>query len=239
MRYLVSSWTRVGSTWVTEALKHLLSREVVFIDSERSLLDRFDNDEFAQFSEHTLMKTHAYSVLDLISCVNKFNDLKVISITRNFKDAFVSRCLYERNVRFGVNPVSQAVQTILTEYPNITDKAFINLIVEIDPEYVELCVIEWAIHNAKVIDANIVQLNYDLIVSSDTLIDRLLKHISSDKSKIDLAREKTKLQVMQKNRPKHFVRKGLIGDWINYLDEPTSDKIDSLILKHTNESKIT
>lgn len=240
MRFYVATWTRVGSTWVSEILSHLMEtgERYKFQPSGRQIEDILTDEEFEELDSvgHGVFKSHQYPPVSLTKLAE--GDSYVVTVTRNFKDAFVSKALYERYTRPSQDlPIGQPYRGILERYPDIPDSAFIELLIETRLEWVDRQIFEWVVMTHKVMGTNHIMIDYDKYTGrTKELVQRLNRYVKAPGDVVRATIEECSLQRMQeRDGQTQFVRKGQVGNWKRYIDESTSALLQQRINQYIDK----
>ena len=232
MTIIVPSYVRVGSTWVCRTASSLIEAKEEYIHIKGKIEDSYS------FLPNTVYKTHDSSPREFFNLVKDKEDFLCIVVKRNFMDAFLSKLLYEKNNRGTERlPRSTVYHKLFLQYPNITDKAAINLIVEANREFVRQEIKLWYTLSETVVHDRYLIVDYDKCVyqGETYLTDLLASKIPSTSQNKQRAYEYSSFEVMKNSYEKDFVRKGRSGEWKNYYDKQSVSFIETEIEKVFNK----
>ncbi len=248
MKILVPTFTRVGSTMLCEALSGLISvPKYKHLQAEspggQGGISKAVIKQIQDYPENVVLKTHNFTVRQALPAFEVVDGLRIIGIRRDFKDVIVSNLLYQRNCRGaqGLNS-PKPVQEMIEAYPQLDDKAWMNLVIDTKRKYVEGQMRRWMQFQHVVGGMErIYQVEYELAVNNkeafvDELIDRLCLEPSEkqrddaiERIKIDVMAEKYNHKASGKTVP--FVRTGIPGDHRNWLDPEALYVLDQVRTK--------
>lgn len=230
MKFIVATQVRVGSTWVCSALKELLGvkHRHKYITTDDHELGTAISDKHAkliQEVDYPIVKTHEFAPVDLLSLLG--DDTYVVLVKRNLEDTLVSALLYEYNVRIPAGEyISSGTQALYNQFPTITDDAWCNLIVEAQTTRIRDFIRTWRIMQHSVSHPNVIVVNYDKLTGNPTALVRLLnKTVRADSTKVKNAVSYCNFSSMKQRHPDGFVRRGVVNDSRNYLDDQSKNWI--------------
>ena len=234
MKYVVATYTRVGSTWVADVLACLTGLSVKPLAIEHELGVTVPQATVKRIVElpDAVYKTHNFTMHDAIPLMEA--GIGIVNVQRNFYDTIVSLLLYCKDVRTkqGLDNVPP-VQSLIDEFGNeLEDDEFINLFIESRDTYLRECIRDWHLFAHVVSAINAQTINYD-DVSGDTM--RVVKALQSilpeapTNEAIKLVKEQCSLGSMKKNYAKGHVRRGQSGAWQQILDDISATRIKNLV----------
>lgn len=197
MKIVVSTYMRVGSTLLSDALCALTGQSWFNVDIQHQHGKPISEDNIAKLKEvEGVAKTHGVAAVDMLNTT----DLHVFYTVRNFPDTVRSRILYEKNVRpsQGLQPLPE-VARLMELFPDATDEAFCNAFVEMNQRWLETEVKSWRRFTHLVVNPRFCRVNYDKFASDpDTLIDYLSTKVETSPAQIEFAKHYVKPLVMRK-----------------------------------------
>lgn len=245
MKFIIPTYLRVGSTWVSHALKSLLTYagEIAFVVYPEHCLGIKANDtelDLFRLSESDIVKTHSFLPVDLMGLLNE-QDVYIVCCRRNFYDTLVSRVLYERYVRtaqgLALNPV---IANLVSVYPSIPDDAFINLLIDTHPLWVEKEIKIWRMFDHVITHERVITLSYDrLNGDTESLVYALNRYVRAPASVVSSTITEASFTSMQSKYDTGFIREGIIGGHKRYLDQESiqwiKNKLSIIVTKKLSE----
>ncbi len=244
MKFFIPTYTRVGSTLVCHALQGLLGLNKPYVQhADRQHKPGVEATEGQLASlmqiDYPIVKTHDYAPVDILRLLEQ-EDTYIVVCKRDFKDTLLSLILYEKNVRSDEGlSLSPGLKTYTTLYPDITDAALVNLLIEGQPEYIRKALRDWKLFTHTIVHQRVIVVDYDKICSNHDLLLKLLnKHIKADVDHYDATLKSISLSSMRKSYQPSFVRKGVANDHKNYFDDASINWIGRE-LNELNQTRIT
>lgn len=244
MKFIVPTHVRVGSTWVCHVLESLLNTTYKHLPLDRSpgyRLTRSDTEKVLE-CEAQVIKTHDLLPSEASTIVREYeNEYKggdkkreeyyVVAIRRNFFDTFLSQLMYERHVRTAEGlPVTEQLHRVLSRWPEIPDRAFVNFVVETQTDWVREEIDKWLMYNQRVMVDKVIDINYDKVAQNTAaVVDKFVPIIQPTKEQYDKAVEENSFARIKARHKKGFVRTGTPGGWKNFYDQPTINLINNHI----------
>lgn len=233
MKILVPTFLRVGSTWVSEMLCGLVGQErrydFIACDTRwpNTPLSEKELDLFRN-AEGPIIKTHRFAPFHLLSLLTE--EFKIVVVRRNLYDTLVSLILYEKNTRMREGlEVSHGTQRLLTTYPTITDKAFINLLIDQETAWLTQTIRYWLLFDRPIAADGVLVFNYDKMANNPlAAVQKLNTLTRSTSSVIETVVKETSFEKMKRRHNEGFVRKGKVGGYRKWLDEGTRRKIKQI-----------
>ena len=222
-----------GSTWVTSILYNLIELNTLDYPNEfsqpkfKNRLNRFKiidfiNSSYYNRQEYWLSKTHIFQH-EIISEIVNVNEIKIININRDLKDVIVSHYFHLLNSK-KISLSFNAYYLLIGKYKAIQCMYYAK---------------NWEKYNYK---NNVLNLCYsDLQKSIKSEIIKIVNFLNIDEYSIDINDiiEKSSLSENRKkqnllNEKAWFFRKGLEGDYVNYLNKKQILKINHIQNGHIN-----
>lgn len=231
MKYVVTSYMRVGSTMVVEALAALLGVNWTYVDLQHPDGSKLSEENVKKIIEAKgVVKLHDAPAMDIVKSVP---EVMAITVKRNFKDTLVSRILYERHNRYAKGEVAlKSITRLLELYPNITDAALCNLYVETQEKEIKKEFFIWQRYCHTVVSSQVLVIDYDRFSQHpDKLIARLMTIVDSTEERRKNAHKCLTKDYIKSIHGNTFVSLGTIGQSRILLDRVSLDTIDKLTKK--------
>lgn len=229
---------RTGSTWLVNILKDLTYGGYAFWENGNDVKpQRFE--AFIKKFDNKLVKLHICNprkIINVVDNLHKRDTNYVISITRDIRDILVSECFYiryhNRNSRYmklwknSQNEKEYIENYIRSKYGRTTMHTHTWFTSFTDPNYL-LVHFEDMVKDTKSVVENICEF---LDIRSEE-IDKIVERYSF--------KGKTGRDRGQEIKHNHN-RKGIVGDWRNYLNDVTLQYIENLqnkFLQKINKNK--
>ena len=231
MNYLVPTYLRVGSTLLCEALSILLDEEIMPLEFTEEELADTEKRNKKIYETNGIIKTHCFNAYDLLKDFP--DDCLVFYSTRNFIDAILSRLLYEKEVRTKEGlPIIDPVSQILSIYPNIENRAFLDLFVETNQDWLKEEAFVWKRATIDIVHPQVIQINYDNICENiPLLIKQLSDKLTIKKDKLEIAINYLSFDNMKKRHTEKFLRFGRSGKYERLVSEETIIKLKTILNK--------
>lgn len=242
MNILITTQMRVGSTWLCDMLKAILGKSWDFWPRAFNISSK-EFERRISVNDNLFVKMH-YADPKKICAQIKDSNTKVISITRNLPDIIVSKAFYSRYDK-GVDNLEwlKEIKKVKEDInSDISDKEYVNLFC--DTDHTEGEVKMWLQYNDGFKDPNYILLHYEDMINNtykemvkvcnflEIPVDKELKSIISRFSfKNKTGRERGD------EIPNAFLRKGIVGDHRNYLNNSSIKKIKKCLRRFKNGKK--
>lgn len=228
MNIFVTSSMRTGSTWLINILKKIHTRPRLFWENGHKIpKKRFK--KFIQKNDNKLLKLHITDPRKILQAIDESNGRDtnfVIAITRDIKDILVSKAFFVRYHQFdknyeylwkGVKSEKEYINKyVQSKFGRFTIKMWKQYFGIDDPNYLLI----WFKDMCKNTKAQIIRIYEFLgLKPKKQEIEFLLKRFSF--------KEKTGRSPGQEQKSDHN-RKGIVGDWKNYLTPKSLKFIESV-----------
>lgn len=237
MKVFVTTQMRTGSTWLCDILANLLSLDWSFIERRRHSPQNFN--KWVNTGDNKLYKMHYAHPNEICSHI-KDNKSYVISITRDIKDTIISNLFYIRYDKILPNLKR------LTDYKRLrakvmnsklNDRQYINMFIREQEIYIKGMVDVWKSYNDSYQHPKYLLITYEQLYQHPKIT---LSNIASFLGvKIHITQIKTIMNdnsfyQKTKRKPgtgdnKGFKRRGIIGDWSNWMNKESIDIIDRMV----------
>lgn len=255
MKVIVSSFMRVGSTWLSEATARLMNTNVTPIGFEGHVQGMIIAKPAAleissQLPDGGVYKTHRATPYDLQNILED-RSVRILSIHRDIKDVLVSLLMYCRHVRgrHGLEN-EKTFATFAETWKDLSDESFINLLIEARGEYIQKKILEWYLFEHRVHSAHVFHVEYvDVVQKPEWVITKLAQFLEltptpAELQAVVLATSKEKMREAidadDKDSNKNFVRTATFGEWKRFLDKVSVRRIDEWVaeLKRQNYTRL-
>ncbi|MEE9439558.1 MAG: sulfotransferase domain-containing protein [Saprospiraceae bacterium] len=241
MRVFVTTQMRTGSTWLCDILSTMLGRKWEFWSKGHNIPPkRFKKKINAPSNKNEIIKLHwchPKRICEQIPNGNKDN--YVISVTRDVRDLAISMIMYIRYDSIVKNlPRLKKFMNARTEFGNrkLPDKDYINGFIKIPPFKTHV-IDHWKRYNDGYEHPNYLLISYEELNRNPLKvvkrISELLGYNFRDNRLNHIVAENTFKKKTKRNPGtgdnRGFRRKGVVGDWKNYLT-PESIKNINLIM---------
>jgi len=198
MEYIISTQMRVGSNWLNHILRSLLKFKFIPITVREQNPDNIKK----LLEEHKRVRCHWVNPKDLCEFA------KVISLTRELKDIFVSKIWYIYSVEME------------------RDESFMNRKISEDKQLFDFTVTQWKMYN-EFKHPNYLLIHYeDMWNNLNDTIKKVLNFLNVHKTDEEINKVCERFKPMESIGLIPCSRKGIIGDWKNYLNEENIVKIN-------------
>jgi hypothetical protein len=238
------SYPKCGSTW-TQYIVYLIINNGIPLDKERKMSEYipfFEADGahiVEKLSSPRVIKTHlSYNMIP------KNSNAKYIFIARNPKDCVVSFFYHTKGFKDAYNFADGKFDDYF--------ELFMNGEVDYGDYFEHLS--SWLPHLAKpnillltyesmkrdpkaaiISIANFIDKRYfDLLTENKNILEKVIKYSDFESMK----KEDNRYYMSQRVEDTKFLRKGMIGDWKNHLNEEQSKRVDEKIDKYLKGSNI-
>lgn len=236
MRVFIPTYVRVGSTWVSEIVQSM--RE---IDGRYHFVTFENHEPNTQLDPHKTkalldslgytggaIKCHSAAPQDFSSYLKQNPEDRLIVVKRNFFDTFLSKFMYERYSRpeSGL-PIGEPIKSFIEEFPAIPDDAGINLFIETHLNFIRQEIKMWYVMSQSCASLQCLTVNYDKVRNGNTvdIYKQVGNFLGVDELTQERSKERCEFASMKKRHKKHFIRKGVVGDYKNYFDPQTVDML--------------
>lgn len=232
---LISSSMRVGSTWISNICSYFYNNEnFLFTHSNGLEINKY----YDSIKKYKLVKNHDLGIKGIEDLLN-YKKLKIITITRDPKDAYVSFYWYLFSHREAIPQNSQedsAIDDFKKQYKNIRDSKKINLFIK--SKSGESFLENWQLYQGDFTHKNLLKISYEEMVENQLKFYKKIKSFLALKRKIDIEDAINKTSIQRKAKifssinkiemysSENFYRKGIVGDYKNYLTQESIDFIN-------------
>jgi hypothetical protein len=224
MKLIITSPMRVGSRWLTELLADLFQMntqpEIDDINFDGQIKNVHRN-----LNNNIIVKFHGSSVEKILNTF-KYDDLHIISIVRNPRDRAVSLAFHYRNHKWekhhqkDVETDFDAVKYTVMKEPMFKDRNKLMF---------DLMKLGYSTHCKKFSDMPYIWTSYEWLLldtrrelkAISKFLGEPYQHYKTLKAIHNSSFEiKTRRKLGEENRRDMWRRKGIMGDWENWFDEP-------------------
>lgn len=234
---------RVGSTWLCNMLKGLISGYAFWPRGGQISQRKF------RTGGRGVVKLHWADPRIICSGIKRRKNAKTISLTRNLYDTIVSSIFYMRydkplmNIKRLKN-IKNARVNFGKKYGNLNDKDYLNKFIQIEQDHVKKRFVKpWVMYNNGFKHPKYLLVHYEdlkknclkqMIKISDFLglkvrINQLNKIVERNSFRRKAGRKPGK------GVNSAFLRKGVVGDWKNWINDKSKKIIDDLVDECRNE----
>jgi len=235
MRIYLTTQPRAGTHWLASLLKDIIGyTDFHHITEKISWTEDLIKDKVEKLPDGEIYIFHRVEPSRIIEYINPTNDY-VVSITRDVKDIMVSRYLL---LKYAGAPIVDAWHT---SKGILSDRAFVNEYAMGSPfssKGYQFEVMVWKMYNDGYTNPNYMLLTYE------DLSNDMLNQLENICSFLKITKTKSELDIIILNnnfhsvtgrdngegKPDAFFRKGIVGDYLNYLDQDVIDIINASIL---------
>lgn len=222
MNILVTTQMRTGSTWLCELLSEMIGKSWKFWSRGGRIPKRKFRKKIAH-NKHLFVKMHHADPETICSQITT-NHTKVISITRNIMDIIVSKAFYKRYDHLMGNKSS-----------NKNDKKYVNDFCMSNQVVNEIK--EWKLYNKNYTHPGYLLLQYEDMIKNTFKEMKKIRNFLGLKIKNHKLKEYIEKQSFQRKtgrkrgneQRRAFRRKGIVGDYKNYLNKKSKDRINKLL----------
>lgn len=241
-----TSFTRTGSTRLERAVRKLLDIKYEALDFPHIIgqpLSKTEVRTLIELPAGYLYKTHNASPRDFMSVVAEDREIKVVTIWRNFYDTLTSLIFYVARCRprqkLSVEP---AIESFLSEFGDLPDKAFLNLLIESRQRWVEQKLLQWLRFRHVVNSQNYFTTRFEEFLDDpESVVQKLAEFFDVELTEEKLAEviefisvDAMRAQYDQGNKKnKGFVRAAQEGDFRNWMDEETVERVRGMFEKYS------
>jgi len=241
MNIFITTQMRVGSTWVCDLVSEMLGTRWVFWERGRDIpKERFKKEIEAEPRKgFHVFKMHFTPPKRICECIkpgdkNNF----VISITRDILDTAVSKILYlRRDKPMKVLQRLKDLEDMRKQFGNhkLGDKRYINLFIK-TPHFKHI-VKNWKLYNDGYEHPNYMLFTYELLHRRRLFVMKNISNFIGVKRNNKQLRQvivRNNFQSTSGRKPgeednRAFRRKGIVGDYKNYINKENIDYIMKLV----------
>jgi len=235
MRIYLTTQPRAGTHWLASLLKDIIGYADFHHYTERiSWTEDLIKNKVEKLPDGEIYIFHRVEPSRIIEYINPTSDY-VVSITRDVKDIMVSRYIL---LKYSDAPMINEWEA---KKGGLTDIEFVNEYAMNAPFYgkgYQYEVGTWKIYNDGYTNPNYMLLTYEDL--SNDIFNQLenicsFLKITKTKSEIDTIILNNNFHSVTgrdngEGKPEAFFRKGIVGDYLNYLDQDVIDIINASIL---------
>lgn len=239
MKVFVTTQMRVGSTWLVELLTGILGTGFEFWERGRDITqERFDN--FIHDAKgNRLVKLHYAHPKTICNCIpNGSKETYVISITRDIKDIAVSKILYmryDKPMRFLSHLKEMEEVRKNFDRKNLTDKDYVNEFIK--TQHFKHIVRNWKMYNDGYTHPNYFLTDYETLSKRRLFVCKQLcdfLHIKKTNQQLKFIIQRNNFMAKTGRKQGQevssaFRRKGIVGDYQNYLTQNSLKIINELV----------
>lgn len=236
MKLLLITTQRCGSTWVAETLGDLLDAKFSYIPDTKigRRVPRITAFEAGRiygrlYYDNHIYKTHSIAIHHALQTANQANDLRIVSVRRDFKDVFVSRMFFERycKPRKGERN-AEIFRDYIAANKALDDVKFINGYLE-TPGFQRL-VENWADLSVETSHPQHIRIDYEKMKNDPTAeASRLAEFVGADLSRVAGSIQRNHFRADNNEERSRFRRRGKIGDYNRFLTPEAVDFIDKAV----------
>ncbi len=233
---------RTGSTWIADLLSTMLNTSWEFWSREREIQSEMFDEEIKKPLKHNIViKLHYSSPKTICDCIPKGDRNNfVISITRDIRDVAVSKILYMRYDK-PMRSLSRLkdLNDMRKKFGNkkLPDRRYVNLFIK-TPHFNHI-VKNWKMYNDGYTHPNYLLITYEeLHARRRFAMKKICDFLGIYRNNKGLRQVITKNNFMSssgrqngKEIPSAFRRKGIVGDYKNYINKRNLERIDELLKK--------
>ena len=233
MRIYITTQPRAGTHWLCSLIKDILGYPNFHNATEQiNWTEQAIQDKVEKLVDGEFYIFHMVDPATIIKYITPATDY-VFSITRDLKDILVSRYLL---YKYSGAP---KIHDWNTSKGSLSDRDFINEFVRNPPQdHVKTFEIEmWKMYNKGYIHPNY------MLVTYEDLTNDILNQLKNICTFLNISKNDTELnkiitdnsfetitgRTADESKPEYFIRKGIVGDYLNYLDQDVIDFIDANI----------
>lgn len=245
-KVICSTFTRVGSTRLCLAVQKLLDLRYETLAMNHQIGQPLSGVECQTLLDKEggyIYKTHNFTPRDVLPLIAKDRSIKVVTIWRNFYDTLTSLIFYVTRCRVKQKLSNESsIESFLSEFGELPDKAMLNLLIEARSKWVEKKALEWLRFRHTIVSPNYFTVRYEEFASDPhkvllalakffdvTLLQDELNDINKAISLVAMRQKHNSVEGQNDS----FVRAGVEGDHRNWMDEQSIARIRGIFEKYS------
>lgn len=236
MKILLISTQRCGSTWVAECLRDLLGTEFSYIPDIKvgRRVQRITAFQAGMIygrlhRKRHIYKTHSIAIHHALQTAGHVDDLRVISVYRDFKDVLVSRSFFERYYRpKNREKIAPVFRKYVCENQSLSDTDFINGFVRSNG--FRPMMENWADYSVSTSHPCHLRVEYEEMKRNIApVLARMADFLDHGSEKVAAVGARSLFREGSGEEKSRFKRRGQVGDHHRFLTSDSIEVIDRAI----------